>query len=177
MVLVLSIARFILIGIIMMLAASPAMSETAPALHTMKPLDRTSPNTLITRADGEEQPFSELVGRPMLINFWASWCAPCVRELPDLMVLNEALEQDGMGVMLIGIDSKGHAFGEAFLAQKGITIPTRIYAPDLAQIFAVNVMPSSFLMTADGQIIGKIEGPLNWPAPRIIAGVKSALSP
>lgn len=156
-----------------------ASSDTVSALHTMKPLDRTTPNTIITQADGTEVAFNNVTGRPILVNFWASWCAPCVRELPDLVVLDRALAEQGMGVMLIGIDRKGHEFGESFLSKKGIDIASRLYDPsgDLPRALNLKVMPTSFLITADGRMIGKIEGPLHWASPQVIAAVQSALTP
>ena len=147
------------------------------ALNTMKPLDRTTPNTVVQQIDGTETPFADMVDRPMLVNFWASWCPPCVHELPDLAILDRALAADGMGVMLVGIDRKGRDFGENFLKEKGIKIPSRVYAPtnDLPRELKIKVMPTSFLITAEGQMIGRIEGPLDWSSPEVISAVRSAL--
>ncbi len=160
-----------------LIPASLIPSASSDALHTMKPLDRTSPNTVIMQHDGTAISFADLATRPVLVNFWASWCAPCVHELPDLAVLNTALAADDMAVILVGIDRKGHEFGEEFLAQKGINIPTRVYDPsgDLPRALEINVMPTSFLIQPGGRIVGRIEGPLNWPSPKVIAAVRSAL--
>lgn len=147
------------------------------ALNTMKPLDRTTPNTVVEQIDGTAAPLTELVDRPMLVNFWASWCPPCVRELPDLAMLDRALAADGMAVMLVGIDRKGRDFAEAFLAEKGIKIPARVYEPSgkLPRELEIKVMPTSFLITADGRMAGRIEGPLDWSSPQVISAVRSAL--
>ena len=156
-----------------------ASGDGVSALHTMKPLDRTTPNTIITQADGTESAFDTLTGRPMLVNFWASWCAPCVHELPDLAVLDQALSDVGMGVMLVGLDRKGNIFGENFLNDKNIVVSSRVYDPsgDLPRILDIKVMPTSFLITADGRMIGRIDGPLDWAAPDVIAAVTAALTP
>jgi len=149
------------------------------ALNTMKPLDRTTPNTVVEHIDGTTLPFADRIDRPLLVNFWASWCPPCVHELPDLAVLDAALAAEGMGVMLVGLDRKGRDFAEDFLAKKGITIPARIYEPSvqLPRELKIKVMPTSFLITAEGQMIGRIEGPLDWSSPQVIDAVKAALQP
>lgn len=170
---------FILAAAIIPSAIVQASSTPLTALNTMKPLDRTTPNALITLPDGSEVALPDVIDRPLLVNFWASWCAPCVHELPDLQVLDRALSDAGMGVMLIGIDRKGHAFAEGFLADRGITIPARFYEPKgtLGRALQIKVMPTSYLVTADGQMIGVIEGPRNWADDDVIAAVKSALAP
>jgi thiol-disulfide isomerase/thioredoxin len=153
--------------------------QASDALNTMKRLDRTSPNTMIERLDGSKSPFSDLADRPILVNFWASWCAPCVHELPDLAILDQSLSMNGMAVVLVGIDNKGREFAETVLAKRGITIPSRVYEPSrmLAPELEIKVMPTSFLILPGGRIIGKIEGPLEWSSPEVIAAVKSALKP
>ncbi len=159
--------------------AFAATGAATDALNTMKPLDRTSPNTVIMHHDATPTAFSALADRPILVNFWASWCPPCVHELPDLAVLDHALKADGMAVILVGLDRKGRDFGEEFLAKKGITIPRRYYdaSGDLPRALAIKVMPTSFLIHPGGQMVGRIEGPLDWASPEVINAVRAALNP
>ena len=168
----------IALTVIQLASLGPASAQDS-ALNTMKPLDRTTPNTVVEQIDGTTLPFADLIDRPLLVNFWASWCPPCVHELPDLAVLDDALAAEGMGVMLVGLDRKGRDFAEDFLAKKGITIPARIYEPSgqLPRELKIKVMPTSFLITAEGQMIGRIEGPLDWSSPQVIDAVKTALQP
>jgi thiol-disulfide isomerase/thioredoxin len=157
----------------------PSSIQASDVLNTMKQLDQTSPNTVIERLDGGKTPFSDLADRPILVNFWASWCPPCVHELPDLAVLDRSLSNDGMAVVLVGIDRKGRDYAEAVLAKRKITIPNRVYESSgtLPRELGVKVMPTSFLIMPGGRIIGKIEGPLDWSSPDVIAAVRSALKP
>ncbi|MCE2516649.1 MAG: TlpA family protein disulfide reductase [Alphaproteobacteria bacterium] len=145
----------------------------------MKPLEGTTPNTPVETHDGGMATLAELVDRPMLVNFWASWCPPCVHELPSLKVLDAALKGHDMAVMLVGLDRKGRPFAEQFLADRGIEIPRRGYdkTGDLPRALGIKVMPTSYLVGTGGALIGIIEGPLDWGQPDVIAAVNAALKP
>jgi len=158
----------------MLLAPHPALA----ALDTMKPLAMPSPNTALEFYDGTSRQLADFAPTPLLVNFWASWCPPCVHELPSLMRLDQALRQRNMAVLLIGLDRKGREFGQAFLDERGITIPYSAFDQkgDLARALNIRVMPSSFLITGDATIRGKVEGPLDWGRPAVIEAVADILA-
>ena len=80
--------------------------------------------------------------------------------------------------MLVGADRKGRDFGEAFLAGRNITVRQRAYDPrgELARALSVRAMPTSFLMTRQGQIIGKVEGAIAWDDPAEIRQLVTMLA-
>ena len=147
------------------------------ALDTMKPLDRASPDTPLLDKTGDVSPLAVRVDRPMLVNFWASWCPPCVHELPALQRLDAALARHDMAVMLIGLDRKGIDFGAPFLADKGIDIERSVFekSGELPRALQIKVMPSSYFIRPGGQIIGMVEGPLEWDQPDVIDAVIATL--
>ena len=154
------------------------LGHASAALDTMKPLDRASPDTPLVDGTGDASPLAQRVDRPMVVNFWASWCPPCVHELPALERLDQALQDHGMAVMLVGLDRKGIDFGAAFLADQGIRITRSVFEKtgDLPRALDIRVMPSSFLLRPGGQMIGVIEGPLEWDQPEVINAVVSTLA-
>ena len=153
------------------------LRNASAALDTMKPLDRASPDTPLLDQIGDMSPLALRVDRPMLVNFWASWCPPCVHELPQLQRLDDALASHNMAVMLIGLDRKGIDFGAPFLADKGITIARSVFdkSGDLPRALKIRVMPSSYFIRPGGQIIGMVEGPLEWDQPDVIDAVIKTL--
>ena len=177
--------RQVVMAILSSLGVSALNTQTADAQTTtnqiltiMERLNGTTPNTLVGQQDGSATPLASLIDRPMLINFWASWCPPCIHELPSLQVLDIALNNDGMAVLLIGIDRKPPPFGVQFLADHDITIPRSVHeiSGELAREMGIKAMPTSFFVAADGGLIGKIEGPLDWQDSQIIRDVKAILS-
>ena len=153
-------------------------SVRAEALNTLKPLSLPSPNTPIKDAGGGTVRLSDYRPTPLLLNFWASWCAPCIHELPTLQTLDESLRERGMAVMLVGIDHQGGGFGEAFLERHGVDIPLTLYDEkrEFARAFGVRGMPSSYFIGADGTVRGLVEGPEEWDRPEVLGEVVRLLS-
>lgn len=158
-------------------AAASTSDHISDVLDTMKPLVGTTPNAPVETRNGTNSSLTELIDRPMLVNFWASWCPPCVHELPQLATLDQVLSEQGMAVMLVGVDRKGRPFAEQFLADRGIAIPRAVHDKTGAvpRALEVKVMPTSFLVRSGGQLIGKVEGPLQWDHPSVMASVASIL--
>jgi thiol-disulfide isomerase/thioredoxin len=105
--------------------------------------------------DGRRRELAEWRGRPLLLNFWASWCAPCVREMPILD--RYAANQPANGTQVVGIALDDLAAVKAFLQQTPVRYPTLIEAAGstdssvrLGNIRAV--LPFSVLIDADGRI-------------------------
>ena len=101
--------------------------------------------------DGGTATFADFAGKPLVINFWASWCPACVGELPDIQAVHEAL---GDEVTILGVanaDSRGAAI--ALADEVGLTY-TLADDPngDLFRSLELIAMPSTIFVTADGQI-------------------------
>ena len=158
--------------------SAPSQTVRAQALNTLKTLSKPSPNTVVTDAKGRLVRLADFRPTPLLLNFWASWCAPCIHELPTLEVLDKSLRGRGMAVMLVGIDNGGREFGEAFLAKHGIEIPFSLYdrTRTLARAFGIRGMPSSYFIGADGTVRGVVEGPAEWDRPAVVDRVVDLLS-
>ena len=105
-----------------------------------------------------------LRGRSLLINFWASWCAPCIAEMPSLQKAAEELHPDGIDVLLISIDRAGRQKAVPVLQSKGVTAPRFGFDPKaaLSREMGVAGLPTSFLLSADQQHCLVYVGPREW---------------
>ena len=146
-------------------------------LNTLEQLDLPTPNTAFTDPAGNPVELADYQPMPMLVNFWASWCPPCIHELPALARLDKALAPQGMGVLLVGVDRKGPDFGEAFLKEKNISMRHRAYDAkgDLVRAIGIRAMPTSLLISSKGQIIGKVEGVAAWDDEQVITALADLL--
>lgn len=122
--------------------------------------DRQAPDFALTLNDGRVVRLSDFRGQPVIINFWASWCAPCRVEAP---ALEEAhVRYKDLGVVILGInlwDSEEAA--AEFRKVYGQTYPS---GPDprgkIAIDYGVSGIPETFFITPDGKIAAKFVGPL-----------------
>ncbi len=95
---------------------------------------------------------SPYAGRVVIVDFWASWCAPCKASLPWLQTLAETYKDQGLTVLLVNVDRDRKA-AEAMLAKEGISLPVT-WDPDgkIAAAYRLEGMPSSYVYGRDGKL-------------------------
>ena len=138
---------------------------STPAVSTAQNLQVTPPMTQpLTDEDGEVFTLDNLRGRPLLINFWASWCTPCIAEMPSLQKAAEQLHPDGIDVLLISLDRGGVKKALPVLRAHGVTTPRLGFDPKaaLSREMGVSGLPTSFLLSADHQNCVIYVGPREW---------------
>lgn len=111
-----------------------------------------APDFAYTLPDGTTRQLSDLRGQPVLINFWATWCAPCTIEMPDLEQAAQRLSDEGL--VVLGINhSEPVELIPPFAQEIGVTFPL-IADPEgnIVNGFAVINLPTSFFIAADGTV-------------------------
>jgi cytochrome c biogenesis protein CcmG/thiol:disulfide interchange protein DsbE len=145
----------LLLAVVLVVFVAGGAGLLTPALRVG---DR-APDFALADLDGEPVRLADYVGRPVLLNFWASWCLPCVEEFP---ILAEALEVHAdIGLAVIGIvyrdrSEAARAFGE----QLGATWPLVMDPGErVARAYGVFGPPESWLIGPDGTLISRHIGP------------------
>ena len=135
------------------------------------------PQVALIRENGEKVDLTIFKGKVVILNFWATWCGPCVMELPSLDRLARKLPSDQFAVVIVGEDSGGHAAGKPFLERLGIrnVLALADQGESLQRALAVRGLPTTFIVTPDGSVLGKVEGPLEWDTEGIINFLLSIL--
>jgi len=137
-----------------------------------------APVTPITRADGQETTLAAFQGRVVLLNFWATWCAPCIREMPSLDRLQAALGDRGLSVVAVSIDRAGVKVTRPFAKRLGLARLGLYYDPEgaLFRGFTVTGLPANFLIDRGGGIVGAYGGPAEWDGPEARALIEFYLN-
>jgi thiol-disulfide isomerase/thioredoxin len=135
-------------------------------------LDRSSagsaaPATSFEDPDGEPASLADFGGKPLLVNLWATWCAPCIAEMPTLDAL-AAREKDRLRVVTISQDLDGRAKVEAFFARQGYRNLETWLDPQMALMegLKVDILPTTILYDAEGREIWRMTGMEDWESGR-----------
>jgi cytochrome c biogenesis protein CcmG/thiol:disulfide interchange protein DsbE len=144
-------------------AAPPSVSAPAPsaALPPAPKVGSPAPEIGIADLEGSPVTLDSLRGRTVLVNFWASWCPPCEKEMADLQSLY--VEEAGRGFTVLGVnEGEEPERAAAFMKSKGITFPTVLDA-DMAvtRRYEVFGLPNSFFIDPDGIVRARVVGPFS----------------
>lgn len=128
--------------------------------------------------EGERVTLADFRGKAVLVNFWATWCAPCLKELPSLDNLEARLGGRDFEVVAIAADPRGPEVARQFLDRLNIA-NLKLYAdPRLmlaSSIGGANVLPVSILYDASGNEVGRLIGEADWASPEAVRLVESAI--
>jgi thiol-disulfide isomerase/thioredoxin len=127
---------------------------------------------------GETIDLSQWKGRVVLLNLWATWCAPCRKEMPDLAKLQTALGGPDFEVVALSLDRKGLAASQAFLTETGVANLAAYVEPEGKTLAAVQALglPATILIDRNGKEAGRILGPVEWASPEAQAMVKALMA-
>jgi peroxiredoxin len=131
-----------------------------------------APAFTLPALDAEPVSLSDLRGRVVLLNFWATWCKPCEDEMPAMQRLHAALAGDGFELLAISVDA-GDAEVRAFRDRLALRFPI-LRDPDqrVAASYQTFRFPESWLVGRDGVVVARYVGPREWDAPRYVERIR-----
>lgn len=134
-----------------------------------------APNFTVTNLAGQDVNLSDYVGsKVVLVNVWATWCGPCLVEMPSMQRLYQAMDGEDFEILAVSIDAPagqfdlfGRAGGDlaGFSEELGLTFPI-LHNPsgDIQQLYQTTGVPESFVIGKDGVIYKKVAGETEWDA-------------
>ncbi|MER2999155.1 TlpA family protein disulfide reductase [Pontibacter populi] len=108
--------------------------------------------------DGKTVSFESLKGKVVFMNIWATWCPPCIAEMPNIQKLYEKVGSGKIAFVMLSVDEGGIEKVKKFVSKKGYTFPVYMPASQFPQEFASNAIPTTFIISPDGKIVAKHEG-------------------
>jgi cytochrome c biogenesis protein CcmG/thiol:disulfide interchange protein DsbE len=141
-------------------AARPGRLPTPPASYQVVPAG-TRPAVLhLKTLDGGSVDLASLAGRPVVVNFWASWCAPCVQEFPLLRQAQADHRADGLALVGVIVNDDPEA-ARAFVRRMGATWPSGIGTPATIAAFGLRGLPETLFIRRDGTVASRQLGQLS----------------
>jgi len=172
-----AIAAVAVLYVIRPALASPASPPVPHALSALTPVSqpKPAPNASFVDGKGQAQALSAFKGRVVILNLWATWCTPCVRELPAVGKLAAALGPGKIAVVAVNAGHDDAAATAAFLKAHGAANLAVYRDPGLSLLtaFGSQGLPFSVLIDAKGREIARASGPMQWDDPAAIAYFKA----
>jgi cytochrome c biogenesis protein CcmG/thiol:disulfide interchange protein DsbE len=123
---------------------------------------------------GKPGHLSDLKGKVVVLNFWATWCPPCVEETPALNKLQKYIASRNAMVLGVSVDEDPAAY-EKFLKDQGVTFPTwrdpnaRNNKSQISMDYGTSMYPETYIIDRHGKIARKVIGPQQWDSPDMLA--------
>jgi thiol-disulfide isomerase/thioredoxin len=160
-------------------ALNPALATGAMKNLVIHAKPKPLPEIVFYDRHGKEHRMSEFRGKPVMINFWASWCPPCRKEMPEIAKLQEKYLSRGFTVLAISEDYKGYDWAWQALRTLGaqnleLFMDTGQQA--IRQIDPKPALPITILVNRHGEEVARLTGPADWFAPQAQAVIEALLA-
>jgi thiol-disulfide isomerase/thioredoxin len=163
--------------------ALPALADVGPELlkgavakFELAKAPKPLPDLEFLDADDKPIAFADFKGKAVLINFWATWCAPCVKEMPSLDRLQAAMGKEKFVILPLSLDGPSKPkvvpfYKDRNLANLGIYFDK---GRKVMQKLDISILPTSILVDPTGRELGRLEGEADWDKPEAIALMRAA---
>ncbi|QDJ08777.1 Thiol:disulfide interchange protein tlpA [Roseomonas mucosa] len=139
---------------------------------------RALPELSFTDEEGTRKSVADFAGKGLVVNFWATWCAPCVEEMPSLDRLQELVEREGILVLPLSSDRGGAPQVRGFYAR------TRVRNLDIwldpqgaaGRALGVRGLPTTLVLDRQGREVARLEGSADWSAPEKLEAIRRLLA-
>lgn len=135
----------------------------------------TAPNFKITTDDGKVVTRSDFGGKILVLNFWATWCLPCVKEIPSLHEMQQRLKSKGLVVLAVSVDKNEKSYQE-FLKRAGVGFTTaRDPEANISAEYGTFKYPETYVIDGTGKVVAKYIADQDWTSPRILEQIERLL--
>ncbi len=172
-----SVSVWVVLGWMALVWGTAVPVQAADPFSTLK-VSRAAPGTAapaftLKTVEGREVSSKDLVGKAVLLNFWATWCGPCKDEMPALEWLRRQFDPNAFVLLAVTADIQRGGI-KAFVTQLGLGFPVLLDEDrDVSAAFTVRGLPTTVFIGKDGKLIGRAAGPREWDSPQAVALIRS----
>jgi thiol-disulfide isomerase/thioredoxin len=137
----------------------------------------SAPAVSLTDSAGHSLELGDLRGKVVVVNLWATWCGPCLQEMPSLERLQSSFGER-IEVLAVSEDRGANKAVEPFVAKLGLK-SVKVYIDPKSEVghaFGVRGLPTSFVIDREGKVLGRVEGAAEWDSPKILGVIEPLLS-
>lgn len=169
---------FVLLLLIVLFGNGAAMlSCTKSTGHKIITTGDRAPEFRLLSSEGKTVNLSDYRGKVVMLHFWATWCPPCVDEIPTIEVFYRSVLGSDIEVLAVSVDEGGASAVAAFMKKNGAHFPVLIDANRaVAGLYGTLKFPETYIIGRDGVVRYKVIGPQDWSFPANIEKVQSLLA-
>ena len=135
-----------------------------------------APDFMLTNPAGAPITLKQFRGKVVLLNFWATWCPPCVREMPSMEALYQKFRARGLVVVAISLDEQGAKVVRPFLEKYKLTFPVALDPESkISRVYGAGNLPSTFLINREGSVVAAAKGERDWYSPDVVSYIVEVL--
>ncbi|ALJ00159.1 TlpA disulfide reductase family protein [Rufibacter tibetensis] len=146
-------------------AEVPTTGKNAAALASASSTYKAGTGFQMTTLNGSPIAFESLHGKVIFLNIWATWCPPCVAEMPNIQRLYEKVGSDKIAFVMLSVDRGGIPKVKKYIQKKGYTFPVYLASRPIPEEFYSPSIPTTFIISPEGKIVTKHEGLQDYDTP------------
>lgn len=148
--------RAIVTSLALLLFLAALVATKAVAVQESEAEKITAPAWELNDLDGKQIKLSDFKGKVVILNFWATWCAPCRVEIPGFVALQKKYGDKGLAMIGVSVDEQGPDVVKEFVKQFQMTYPVVIGNEKIVEAYGgIDGIPTTFVIDREGQIVGK----------------------
>ena len=126
-------------------------------------LSLPAPNFTLPNLDGNNVSLTDYRGKVVLLNIWATWCLPCLVEMPSMQKLYQELKDEGFLILAVSLDESGVEAVKPFVKMHKLDFPVLLDTKgEIKSLYQITGIPESFVIDKSGTIVERIVGPRDW---------------
>jgi peroxiredoxin len=136
-----------------------------------------APDFRLPSTDGRSIGLADLRGKVVMVHFWATWCPPCVEELPTLAKFYEELKGGDFEMLAVSVDEGGSAAVNAFLRKNGLNLPVLLDpGGSVSGLYGTYKFPETYIVDRKGEVRYKVIGPRDWRDPEALRVMRELIA-
>ena len=165
--------RWLILGALVVGFASLILTNSPSKL----PIPRPAPDFLLPDMSGQSVRLSQLKGKVVLLNVWATWCAPCRQEMPTMQTLHQRLQNADFVLLAVSQDADGGKVVQPYIQEGRFTFPVLLdMQGEVGRKYAVAGYPETFIINRQGDIVHHHIGYNDWSQPVVEAALRRLIN-
>lgn len=131
--------------------------------------NQKAPDFTLEDMQGNKVSLSDFTGKVIIVNFWATWCPPCLEEMPSMEELSQKYNKDDFVLLAVNVEENSHAIVKKFLENKPYTFPVLLDQDAIVQqLYGAYRFPETVVIGRNGVVVARVVGGRDWMDPEIV---------